>query len=177
MGPRKRPLSSEKSSGTSSTKSKAKAHGTKLTEERKADLKDAFDLFDIDGSGEIDASELKMAMVTLGMSECKDTEIQFMIKGVDKNGNGKVDFDEFLIIMGAKMTEKDSVHDVMQAFDLFDDDHTGKITLRNLKRVAQELGEQMTDDELMNMIKEADTDNDGEVSRDDFLQIMQKAGL
>lgn len=46
--------------------------------------------------------------------------------------------------MTAKMSDKDSRADIMKVFNLFDDDQTGKITLRNLKRVAKELGETMT---------------------------------
>ena len=42
-------------------------------------------------------------------------------------------------------------------FKLFDDDNTGKITLRNLKRVSQELGENIDDDELMDMLMQVTT--------------------
>jgi Ca2+-binding EF-hand superfamily protein len=51
-------------------------------------------------------------------------------------------------MMTAKMGERDSREEIMKAFKLFDDDNTGFITLKNLKRVAKELGENMTDDEL-----------------------------
>lgn len=66
---------------------------------------------------------------------------------------------------------------MLKAFRLFDDDNTGKITLRNLKRVARELGETMTDDELQEMIDEADRDGDGEISEEDFIRIMKKTNL
>ena len=62
----------------------------------------------------------------------------------------------------------------MKVFNLFDDDGTGKISLRNLKRVAKELGETMTEAELVEMIERADADQDGEISPDEFFSIMTK---
>lgn len=62
----------------------------------------------------------------------------------------------------------------MKVFNLFDDDQSGKITLRNLKRVAKELGETMSDTELMEMIERADTDQDGEINFEEFYAIMTK---
>ncbi len=71
-----------------------------------------------------------------------------MIADIDKDGNGTIDFEEFLQMMSAKMGERDSREEIMKAFRLFDDDETGKISFKNLKRVAKELGENMTDEEL-----------------------------
>ena len=65
----------------------------------------------------------------------------------------------------------------MKAFKLFDDDDTGNITFSNLKRVAKELGENLTDEELQEMIDEADRAGNGEVNQDDFLRIMKKTSL
>ena len=64
-----------------------------------------------------------------------------------------------------------------QAFRLFDDDETGFITLKNLRRVAKEIGENMTDEELQEMIEEADRDGDGQVSEEEFLRMMKKTSL
>jgi centrin-3 len=55
------------------------------------------------------------------------------------------------------------------SIQLFDDDHTGKISLRNMRRVARELGENLTEDELQAMIDEFDRDQDGEISGDEFM--------
>ena len=76
--------------------------------------------------------------------------------------------------MTAKMSDKDSKADIQKVFNLFDDDKSGKITLKNLKRVAKELGETMSDAELMEMIERADTDEDGEINPEEFYMIMTK---
>ena len=79
-------------------------------------------------------------------------------------------------MMAAKMSDKDLREDIQKVFSLFDDDQTGRITLRNLKRVAKELGETMSGAELMEMIERADTDQDGEISPDGT-RIMTKKTL
>lgn len=66
---------------------------------------------------------------------------------------------------------------MLKAFRLFDDDETGKISFRNLKRVAKELGENMTDEEIQEMIDEADRDGDGEINQEEFMRIMKKTNL
>ena len=75
-----------------------------------------------------------------------------MISDLDKDGSGAIDFDEFLDMMTARMSDKDTREDINKVFRLFDDDKTGFVTIKNLRRVARELGETMTDEELMEMI-------------------------
>lgn len=80
-------------------------------------------------------------------------------------------------LMTGKISERDPREEILKAFRLFDDDTTGKISLKNLKRVARELGETMNDDELQEMIDEADRDGDGEISEEEFIRIMKKTNL
>eukprot|EP00434_Breviolum_minutum_P009836 symbB.v1.2.008663.t1/scaffold537.1/size221706/7 len=147
-----------------------------LTDEQKQEIKEAFDLFDTDGSGEIDSKELKVAMRALGF-EPKKEEIQKMISDVDDDGSGTIGYEEFLKMMTHKILNRDPKDEILKAFRLFDDDETGKISFKNLKRVAKELGERMTDEELQEMIDEADRDGDGEVNEEEFLRIMKKTNL
>lgn len=158
------------------TTKKKQAPRSELTEEQKQEVREAFDLFDTDGSGSIDVKELKVAMRALGF-EPKREEIKKLIADLDKDSSGQIDFNEFLQIMTVKMSEKDSKEEVLKAFKLFDDDATGKISFKNLKRVAKELGENMTDEELQEMIDEADQDGDGEINEAEFLRIMKKTNL
>merc|ERR1711924_230274 len=106
-----------------------------LSEEQIEEIREAFNLFDADNSGAIDVRELKAAMRALGF------EVKKMISDIDNDGNGSIEFQEFLEMMTGKMGEKDTREDIEKVFKLFDDDNTGKISLRNLRRVAQELGE------------------------------------
>ena len=68
----------------------------------------------------------------------------------------------FVLLVSDWIVCKDPKEDLVKAFQLFDDDQTGKISLRNLRRVARELGENVSDEELRSMIDEFDTDKDGE---------------
>ncbi|KAK2507973.1 hypothetical protein MC885_003375 [Smutsia gigantea] len=147
-----------------------------LTEGQKQEVREAFDLFDVDGSGTIDVKELKVALRALGFEPRKE-EMKKMISEVDKEGTGKISFNDFLAVMTLKMAEKDTKEEILKAFRLFDDDETGKISFKNLKRVASELGENLTDEELQEMIDEADRDGDGEVNEEEFLRIMKKTNL
>merc|ERR1711998_79160 len=126
-----------------------------LYEEQLDEIREAFSLFDSDASGAIDVRELKAAMRALGSD-------------VDNDGNGTIEFTEFLSMMTGKMGEKDSREDIEKVFKLFDDDNTNKISFRNLARVAEELGENIDDEELQDMINQADRDGDGQINMDEF---------
>merc|ERR1712149_47251 len=121
-------------------------------------------------------SELKIAIKALGF-EPKPEELRKMIGDVDDDGSGQIEFEEFLKMMAIKILNKNPEEEMLKAFAMYDDDNTGKVTFKNLKRVAKELGERLTDEELQEMIDEADRDGDGEVNNDEFQRIMKKTNL
>ncbi|KAF1774881.1 EF-Hand 1, calcium-binding site [Phytophthora cactorum] len=138
-----------------------------LDEEDLEEIKEAFHLFDTDGSGSIDVRELKAAMRALGF-QVKKSEIRQMIADIDKDESGTINLDEFIEMMTGKMNSRDSREEIMKIFQLFDDDNTGKISFRNLK--AQTL----TDEEMQEMIDEADRDGDGLINEEEFFRVMKK---
>ncbi|OMJ92862.1 hypothetical protein SteCoe_4315 [Stentor coeruleus] len=146
-----------------------------LDEELLAEIKEAFSIFDTEHTGSLDARELKAAMRALGF-EVKKQEIRKIMQDLEKNINDKVNYNEFLSIMTPKINEKDTREEIIKIFRLFDEDQTGKISFRNLKKIALELGEGLTDDELHEMVEEADRDGDGLIKFDDFYRVMRKKG-
>lgn len=117
-----------------------------------------------------------MAMRALGF-EPRREEIKKIVSTIVKDDTDSITEEQFVDIMSEKIAEKDTREEILKAFRLFDDDQTGKISFKNLKRVAEELGETLTDEELKEMIQEADKDSDGEVNQDEFLRIMKKTCL
>ncbi|GER27952.1 caltractin [Striga asiatica] len=155
-------------------KPRGRHHG--LTQQKRQEIKEAFELFDTDGSGTIDAKELNVAMRALGF-EMSEEEITRMIAEVDKDGSGAIDFDEFCHMMTAKFGERDTNEELKKAFRIIDQNNNGSICLGDIRRIANDLGERFTEKELQDMIREADRDNDGEVSLDDFLKMMSRTSL
>ncbi|TKC49643.1 hypothetical protein EI555_007891 [Monodon monoceros] len=160
----------------------------KLNETKKQEIKEDFGLFDVVGCG-----TRNITMWALGF-EPKKEEILKIIAEIDKEGIGTISFEDFLAIMSVKMSEKDEKEEILKAFKLFGDDNTGSISLNNIKGVAKELGENLTDDELQinftylfhisylhvilqEVLDEADHDGDGEINEEEFLRMMRKTTL
>mmetsp|Transcript_91681 Transcript_91681/g.245611 ORF Transcript_91681/g.245611 Transcript_91681/m.245611 type:complete len:157 (-) Transcript_91681:85-555(-) len=147
-----------------------------FTEDQIEEFKEAFSLFDKDGDGTITADELGVVMRSLGRNPTR-AELEAMIAEVDDDGSGEIEFPEFLQLMAKKLQDTDSVEEMREAFMVFDRDKSGSVTASELKHVMNNLGEQVSDEEVENMIAEADADGDGELSFDDFLQFIKKKGL
>merc|ERR1712088_1267862 len=84
-----------------------------LTEEQTAECREAFALFDKDGDGTISTKELGTVMNSLGQKPTS-AELEAMIKEIDTDGNGEIDFDEFLAMMAKKLQESDLEEDIRE---------------------------------------------------------------
>jgi len=142
-----------------------------LTEEQIAEFKEAFSLFDKDNDGTISSKELGTVMRSMGGNPTEQ-ELQDMINDVDADGNGSIDFNEFLTMMSHKVPDQKENEEIREAFNLFDKDGNGQITTQELKQVMATLGEKMTDEEIEEMVREADIDGDGSVNFDEFMKMM-----
>ncbi|CAJ1430665.1 unnamed protein product [Effrenium voratum] len=116
------------------------------------EIKAAFDICDTTGSGEINAKELHLVMRKLGFKDSFE-EVDRMIAQAD-DGSGTMNFGKFRCMVGRKMTERKPRVEI--AFQQFDPEKHGFITVQKLKRVARSLGEDLRDAELQDMINLAD---------------------
>ncbi|KAG8379521.1 hypothetical protein BUALT_Bualt07G0097700 [Buddleja alternifolia] len=155
-----------------------------LTEEQIAEFKEAFSLFDKDGDGIyiyiyvyvyinccITTKELGTVMRSLGQNPT-EAELQDMINEVDADQNGTIDFPEFLNLMARKMKDTDSEEELKEAFKVFDKDQNGLISVAELRNVMTNIGEKLTDEDVNEMIREADVDGDGQVNYEEFVRMM-----
>mmetsp|Transcript_89210 Transcript_89210/g.186438 ORF Transcript_89210/g.186438 Transcript_89210/m.186438 type:complete len:218 (+) Transcript_89210:221-874(+) len=164
-----------RTAGGPGARSRGQTRRPGLDEEQVEELREAFKLFDTENAGTIDARELKAALRALGF-EVKKEDVKRMLADIGKDPTQPIDFNEFKEMMTGRMPDKNSRAEIDKVFALFDEDETGKISFRNLKRISQELGESLTDDELQEMIEEADRDGDGLINPDEFYRVMRKRG-
>ena len=143
-----------------------------LTEEQKREIKDAFSSFEEEG---IEPDELKSAMQALGFDQ-KNSEVQKILEKIDMQ-KGPLKYNDFLNVMIDNDEDKVPENEMKKAFKILCEEGTDKITLKSLSKICNDLGEKINEEELQEMIIEADKDQDEEVGEDDFLKIMQKTGM
>ncbi len=147
-----------------------------LSNDEVDEIRQAFDLFDTNGTGKIDPKELKATMQSLGF-DTKNPTIYTLIADLDTPEaakNGGVNFDDFVGSINNKLGDKESKEGIHRIFELFiDDPNADTITLSSLKKIAQELGENMSAEELKDMLERASA-NGTELTFDEFYEIMTK---
>ena len=147
-----------------------------LSNDEVDEIRQAFDLFDTNGTGKIDPKELKAAMQSLGF-DTKNPTIYTLIADLDTPEaakNGGVNFDDFVGSINNKLGDKESKEGIHRIFELFiDDPNADTITLSSLKKIAQELGENVSAEELKDMLERASA-NGTELTFDEFYEIMTK---
>ncbi len=94
---------------------KSSKNKRQISAEQKDEIKEAFDLFDTDGKGKINAKELKVAMRALGFEPNKQ-EIKSYIIDFDRDGSGNITYEDFLDLMTVKISQRDPVEEMKKAF-------------------------------------------------------------
>ncbi|CAA3009469.1 calmodulin 3 [Olea europaea subsp. europaea] len=143
-----------------------------------AELKMVFKMFDVNGNGRITKKELNDSLEKMGIF-ITDKELTQMIEKIDVNADGCVDIDEFDALYQKIMSEKDEDEDMRDAFNVFDQNGDGFITVDELKTVLVSLGlkQRRTAEDCKIMIMKVDVDGDGVVNFSEFNQMMKGGGF
>lgn len=142
-----------------------------LTRAQVQEFKEAFDIFDVDGGGTITCEELSDVLRSLGQKPSKE-RLDAMVGEMDADGDGAIDFAEFLTMMLRRMNEGDPEQELRDVFAVFDKDQSGTINAEELRSVMRIVGEKMTDAEIEDAIRLADTTGDGEVDYEEFVSFV-----
>eukprot|EP01083_Nonionella_stella_P075643 205688_1 len=143
---------------------------TSLTDQEIQEFKEAFAILDKHGKGKITISELGDFLRSLGQIDPTDSEIAELIKKVDVERKGAIDFPQFLKLM--EMNTMDSNKEVSSAFKLFNSSQN-TISVDEMQSVLQRLGENLSKEEIRDMINEIEQNNSGVLSFEGFRKMMQ----
>merc|ERR1711977_650042 len=147
-----------------------------VSEKDLEEFKEAFNLFDTDKSGTIDAMELSFCMRALGFNPTPD-EIKDMLDKIDQDDNGTVEYQEFVDLLSGAMDRKDPDEEMKDGFAMFDTANKGFIDAKDMGRIALELGDKdlaENEPELQQIIDEI---NPKGINLQDFLSLMQRNGV
>ncbi|XP_010439398.1 PREDICTED: calcium-dependent protein kinase 15-like [Camelina sativa] len=141
-----------------------------LSEEEIKGLKTMFANMDTDKSGTITYEELKTGLARLG-SKLTEAEVKQLMEAADVDGNGTIDYIEFISATMHRYRFDRDEH-VFKAFQYFDKDNSGFITMDELESAMKEYG--MGDEaSIKEVIAEVDTDNDGRINYEEFCAMMR----
>jgi len=143
---------------------------SKLSPEKLVELKEAFVIFDKDNDQKINAVELFQVMRSLGFCPTKADEQSITH---DIGGSNKLlNFDQTRDIIDRRAPPPESQQSILEAFRIFDKDGHGYVSAAELRHVLTNLGEKLHDEDVDELIREAEVSGDGNVSIDDLLDIL-----
>ena len=138
-------------------------------------LKRAFSMFDSSKKGSIEKEKVRTILNTLGHTY-DDHELDNLLKQEDPEDTGYLDFDGFckVAVHFLESTDDDEAlqKELKEAFRLYDKEGNGYIPTSSLREILAALDDQLTNDQLNEMIAEIDTDASGTVDFDEFMEMM-----
>eukprot|EP01060_Flectonema_neradi_P001383 TRINITY_DN10824_c0_g1_i1.p1 TRINITY_DN10824_c0_g1~~TRINITY_DN10824_c0_g1_i1.p1 ORF type:complete len:156 (+),score=37.33 TRINITY_DN10824_c0_g1_i1:85-552(+) len=145
-----------------------------LTEEELAEFKEIFDLVDEDHGGSISKDELRKLMETLRLKPT-DEELDAMMREVDSDGSGDIDFNEFVTVMSRRVQADYTPEQLKAAFKVFETDNVppGYVSTEVLEHALTTYGsEKLSPDEAAELLATVDPENTGKIHYMEFINMM-----
>ena len=142
-----------------------------LQEERRKLMKEVLDLYDPDNEGYVKSRDIAKILRAMGRT-LEDDDEQNFLQAADPDNSGKISKDNFLATVEAMFSlAKEEVNELLEAFKVFDLKNTGKISVKNFKKVLTDIGQEFSEEEVDDLLKYIDIDRDGNINIKDFIQI------
>ncbi|KAI9209433.1 calmodulin [Polychytrium aggregatum] len=135
------------------------------------EYREAFNLFDKDSDGQLDINEVGTVMRALGQNPTQ-AELNQIKANFQAKGKTQIDFSDFLPLMASPRDASNMKRDVEAAFKVFDKENLGYINVNQLVHILTSVGEKLTKDEVNDMIKAADRNNDGKITMQNFVDVL-----
>ena len=142
-----------------------------LQEERRKLMREVLDLYDPDNEGFVKSREIAKILRAMGRT-LEDDDEQNFLQAADPENTGKISKDDFLETVEAMFSlAKEEVNELLDAFKVFDLKNTGKISVKNFKKVLIDFGQDFKEEEVEDLLKYIDVDRDGNINIKDFIQV------
>ena len=135
------------------------------------ELNEAFRMFDRDKDGLINYIELGYVLQSQGFN-LSNQELIDMISDVDENEDDKITFEEFLILMHSRLKKVDIENELNEAFNAYDKNGKGVISVKEFKRIINTLGDKICDEEVDEIIQKVDPKNKGYIDYKELTKII-----
>jgi len=145
-----------------------------LSEEEICELREAFNIFDVNSEGTIDKDKLILLLFSLKQYPTKE-ELEETMKSLGLDKLDQINFDQFLKIMGKRMNTKKVDEDIYfrNLFDSMDRNKNGMISIHEIRFIILHSNEDISEKELELLMNNVDSDNDGLISFEEFLSFMK----
>ena len=144
---------------------------TDLQEERRKLMKDVLDLYDPDNEGFVKSKDIAKILRAMGRT-LEDDDEQNFLEAADPENTGEISKDNFLATVEAMFSlPKEEVNDLLEAFKVFDINNTGKISVKNFKKVLVSIGQEFNEEEADDILKYIQVDREGNINIKDFINM------
>jgi Ca2+-binding EF-hand superfamily protein len=159
-------------STVSNVKTVPSAYSLGIAQDQLNVLEKVFNYFDADKSGTVSGKELDKILRSLNI-RISDVAFNDLMRDIDRNNNGQMDFAEFCKLMAPVINGKFDDEDLYFAFKKFDTDGSGRLSTRELQQVMAKIGQNYSEREINEMISNVNNRNDGTITFDEFKRLIK----
>ena len=140
-----------------------------LPENKEKEYKIIFEKNDSNKDGNVNSLELANILRAININ-VSDEEIKQIIEEIDLEGNGEINYEDFVSIVNRREKDVDNVEEVLKAFKVFDKEGNGLININDLKHIMINVGNNFSENEINDLLAESDFDMDGYINYEEFIR-------